>query len=227
MKTTPNPPNTTLLLRSRCVRPAASWASADFFRSATARFMPMPKFLRMRNSVNDAPTIMPPTAMGRTMWNQMAHDVEPDGAGNLGPAIFARNTRRQLRPQEEGQQRHQQSPGEDAAGEVQRAQPGPDNVAHAQVGGADGRGGERRHGARLHDRRTRRANELDHTLSDFADMQHKVAAGGENVDRAQEEEHRAHSHIGEEDLGGPRALLAGLINLGRGYRLRERKIGIF
>src|ERR1035441_919818 len=72
MKTTPNPPNTTLLLRSRCVRPAASWASADFFRSATARFMPMPKFLRMRNSVNDAPTIMPPTAMGRTMWNQMA-----------------------------------------------------------------------------------------------------------------------------------------------------------
>ena len=92
--TAARPPNTTLLFRSRCVRLVASCAAADFFRSATARFIPMPRFLRMRKSVNDAPTSMPPTAMGRTMLYQM----EPATAAQpASPLTYGG----QLRPQEE------------------------------------------------------------------------------------------------------------------------------
>ncbi len=69
--TTARPPNTTLLLRSRWVRLVLSCAAADLRKSATARFMPSPRFLRMRKSVNDAPTSMPPTAIGRTMLYQV------------------------------------------------------------------------------------------------------------------------------------------------------------
>src|ERR1035438_8877113 len=90
-KTTAKPVKTVLLLKSRWVRLVASWAAADFFRSATARFMPIPRFLRMRKRVKDAPTIMPPTAMGRTMLYQIvpATDAQPaspltDGA-SWGP----------------------------------------------------------------------------------------------------------------------------------------------
>ena len=36
--------------------------------------MPMPRLLRMRNSVKHAPTSMPPTAMGRTMKLHTATD---------------------------------------------------------------------------------------------------------------------------------------------------------
>jgi hypothetical protein len=67
--TIPTPMNTTLALRSRSVRSIAWCASADFFRSETARFIPAPSCLRMRKSVKPAPTSMPPTAIGRTIEN--------------------------------------------------------------------------------------------------------------------------------------------------------------
>ena len=46
------------------------------------------------------------------------------------------------RPEEIDDQRNQQAPGQDAAGEVQRAEARPDDVADAEIGGADG-GGEK------------------------------------------------------------------------------------
>ena len=48
---TPSPANTTLALRSRWVRSVDSACEPDFFRSETARFMPMARLARMRNNV--------------------------------------------------------------------------------------------------------------------------------------------------------------------------------
>ena len=48
---TPSPANTTLALRSRSVRSVDSACVLDFFRSEMARFMPLARLARMRNSV--------------------------------------------------------------------------------------------------------------------------------------------------------------------------------
>ena len=50
-------------------------------------------------------------------------------------------------------------------GEIERAQPRPDDVAHADIRGADSRGGEGGHGARLQGGGARRAGQLDHAAS--------------------------------------------------------------
>ena len=42
-------------------------AAADFLTSAMPRLMPGIRFFRILNSVKQAPTSMPPTAIGRTM----------------------------------------------------------------------------------------------------------------------------------------------------------------
>ena len=134
----------------------------------------------------------------------------------------------QLRTQEERQQRHQQSPGEDAAGEVQRAQPRPDDVANAQIRRADGRSGERRHGAGLHRGRARRSRvSLTMLFPSSPTCTRKSLLAANSVERAQEEHHRPDAHVGEENLGGSGPLLAGLVNLRRRHRFGERQIRIF
>ncbi len=67
MITTPTPAKTSFALRSRSVRFVDSWPAADCFKSRTAREMPRPSCFRIRNRVYDAPTSIPPTAIGRTM----------------------------------------------------------------------------------------------------------------------------------------------------------------
>jgi hypothetical protein len=70
------------------------------------------------------------------------HDVAPHLARDAVPGFITRAGRqvlRQLRAEEVDQQRHQQAPGGEAAGEVQRAEPRADDVAHAQIGRSDGR----------------------------------------------------------------------------------------
>ena len=61
------PPRTVLNERSRSVRAVAACCVADFCTSAIPRLRPSIRFLRMRKSVNVAPTSIPPTAIGRTM----------------------------------------------------------------------------------------------------------------------------------------------------------------
>ncbi len=61
------PVPTTLRLRSFSVRLVAAEAAADFLTSWTPRLMPAIRFFRIFQSVKQAPTSMPPTAIGRTM----------------------------------------------------------------------------------------------------------------------------------------------------------------
>ncbi len=58
---------TTFMLRSFSMRETTSACPAAFLTSPMERFRPAPRFLRIRYSVNPAPTSMPPTAMGRMM----------------------------------------------------------------------------------------------------------------------------------------------------------------
>ena len=76
-----------------------------------------------------------------------AHDEAPDRTGLSGPEGLighgaGRNKlRHEGRPAEEEDERNQQTPGDDAAGEVQRGQARADDVADAEIGRADrGRG---------------------------------------------------------------------------------------
>jgi len=86
---TNNPPKMVRALRSRSRRLVAAVCEADFLRSENARPMPFARFLRMRNRVKQAPTSMPPTAMGLTMDFQMASFTEDQSRfwppGRCGP----------------------------------------------------------------------------------------------------------------------------------------------
>ncbi len=132
-----------------------------------------------------------------------------------------------MRPQEVGQQRHQQAPGQHATGEVQRGQARPDDVADAQVGRTDrGRRGEG-DATYAHVLRIAFGGQLDQTLAHFADAQQHGVAGREDVECAEQVDGGAGAHVPEQDLGGARTLLAGDVDLGGGHRFRERQIGVF
>ena len=115
------------------MRLVASCAAADFFKSETARFMPAINCLRMRKSVNPAPTSMPPTAIGRTIEYQTLQRSLPNTRRRFAP----RGHWRQGRPEKINEERNQQSPRDYAAGKVQRSQSRPDDVTHAQISGTD------------------------------------------------------------------------------------------
>ena len=67
-------------------------------------------------------------------------DELPDRVGEGDPVAFGSSLRENTRGQEVGDDRDQQTPGDDAAGEVQGAELGANDVAHAHVGGADAGG---------------------------------------------------------------------------------------
>ena len=75
---------------------------------------------------------MPPTAIGRTMnFVQMRDDAGP-GRG-LVAAVHGHVLIDERRAEEVDEQRHEQPPRQQAAGEVQRAELGADDVADAEV----------------------------------------------------------------------------------------------
>ena len=79
------PRPTTLSDRSCSVRLVAAAAAADFFTSAMPRLTPAIRFLRILKSVKQAPTSMPPTAIGRTMNRHRWATIAPQAAVSLPP----------------------------------------------------------------------------------------------------------------------------------------------
>jgi hypothetical protein len=133
----------------------------------------------------------------------------------------------QLGSKQIDEQRHHQAPGQDAAGEVQRRELGPNDVAHTDVRGAhggrrnirDATGGERI-GPRGRTQRNLAQAQLPHA-------QHELFVGREETARAGEEHARAERHAGEEVLRRFRAASASFVNLGRRHRFRERERLVF
>ena len=133
----------------------------------------------------------------------------------------------QSRAAEEQDQGNQQAPGDHAAGEVQRSQTRTNYVADPEIGRADGGRGHRGHCACRQLGRGRAAAHADKAGTDRADLDDEVAAGAEQAELAEQVNQTAETHVAEQNLGGPAALLSGNVNLRGGYRLRERKLRIF
>ena len=123
-----------------------------FFRSRMARLMPAPRLLRILKSVSWRRRACRRRRSGGRCDTRLAGDgVAQAIAGGQGLASCG--------PEEVDEQRHEQAPGQDAAGEVQRAEARADDVADAEVGGADGGSGERADAAGRDE--ARRLGELD------------------------------------------------------------------
>ena len=136
--TTPIPAKTPLAGRSRSVRSVAACAAADFFRSEMALAIPRASCLRILNRCKlRPPAFRPPRSGARS------------SSKSLRPATARRASAQPVAPPEcrdprEGQQGNQQTPCQHAAGEFKRGQPRSDDVAHAQISGADVGSGEKR-----------------------------------------------------------------------------------
>ena len=135
--------------------------------------------------------------------------------------------RDQRRTAEEQNQRHQQAPGDDAAGEVQRSQARSDDVADAKISRADGRRGDGGHRAGGQLRRRGAAAHAHEAGAQVADIDDEVPACAEQAELAEQVNQAAEAHVGEQDLGGAAALLSGLVDLRGGDRLGEGKLGVF
>ncbi len=221
--TAARPVKTALLLRSCSVRSAASWPAADFLRSATARFMPMPRLLRMRNSVKVAPTSIPPTATGRTMENQtaVATSAHPASPAPLGIVVASCGPRKKI---SSGTSRPQANT---PPAKFKAPEPRSDDVPDAQISRADRRRRERRGAARREGRSVGAAAQLQGARAEFADAHQEILADAEQLDGAEEVDDRADAHVGEQQLGRARASLSRFVDLGRRHRLGEWQLGVF
>ncbi len=114
----------------------------------------------MRNRVKVAPTSMPPTAIGRTMEYQIANAAAAQPSSPAPPGMETG----ELRSHKKDQEGNKQAPGEHAAGEVQCAETRSDDVADAEVCGADCRRRKRRHAAGRHGWRTRGFGQFEEEL---------------------------------------------------------------
>ncbi len=121
---------------------------------------------------------MPPTAIGRTMNRQTAVARPPQDSR----AAPAGSVRLSCGPEEVHEQRHQQTPGHHAAREVQRRQPRADDVAHAQIRGADGGRRDRGDAADTDRIGVRGAAQAHHAAAHLADVQEELLAGGEQLE---------------------------------------------
>ena len=119
-----------------------------------------------------------------------------------------------------------QSPGQQASGEVESGQARSNDVSDAEVGRADGGGAEGGCAAGGDDGRSLGAAELQ-SEGERGNVDQDFLAGVEDVDRSGEEDSGADAHVGEENLGGARALLSGLVNLRGGNGFREGQLGVF
>ena len=197
-------------------------------------------FLQVRNGAGHAGTQALPHAEERVAGSDQ-HAANRDGADDeapyrsglacpesrVGSGASGYELRDEGRSAEEEDQRNQQSPGDDAAGEVQRCQARADDVSDAEIGGADGGRGDRGHGAGGQLRRRHRAAHAHEAGAQVADIHDEIFAGVEQVELAQQVHESAESHVAEKNFGGAAALLSGDVDLRRGDRFREGKLGVF
>ena len=148
------------------------------------------------------------------------HDELPDRDGEGDPVALRGILGQDAGRQEIGDDGHQQAPGDDAAGEVQGAEFGPDDVAHAHVGGADAGGAEQHAAADLG------LPAVDEVDGRGLEAHEPFPGGGEELDLHQGLDHSADAHGAEEELGAAAPTGAGLVDLGGGHALGVREFRI-
>ena len=160
---------------------------------------------------------------------QIAYDLR--GPVQRRPWPLAAAWRIDLGSEQEHQQRHEQAPGQQAAGEVQRAQFGADDVADPEIGRAnvrclerrDASGGQLGHAAPcpsilIHMRST--------LLPSIAYLDDEIPRRGKELRRTGQVDPGAQDHGLDEIHRSAESLLAGLVDLGCRSRFRERKVRV-
>ena len=128
-----------------------------------------------------------------------------------------------LRSEEVEQQRDQKSPRQDSPREVQRRQNRADDVADPDVGRADGGSGEKGDAAGRQGVLGAQRAETQRARSQLPNLDEDLLRLSEQADGADE---RPEAHVVEQILGRLSTALAGLVDLARGDRLRERQVRI-
>ncbi len=133
----------------------------------------------------------------------------------------------QLRPEEVGEQRNQQAPGDHAAGEVQRGQARADDVADPEIRRTDRRRGHHACGAHIQLLVVAACGQPDHAAPEVTDPYQEGVAGRKDIERPEEVDQRTAAHVVEQQFRRLRSLLAREVNLRGGHRFRKRQLRIF
>jgi hypothetical protein len=131
-------------------------------------------------------------------------DGEPDSVGDGGPIDGGSGgcgVGCDLRAEEVGEERDHESPGEQASGKVEGGEAGSDDVADAEVGGADGRSAEGSCAAGGDEWSVGTATEFQ-SSGKSGDVDEEFLAGVEDVQGSGKEDGGTDTHVGEEDFGG-------------------------
>ena len=171
--------------------------------------------------------VHPPQRVGRADQHPADRDgpdrVAPEVPGQRRPvrALRPGELRPQLGTENEDQERHEETPGQEAPREVQRGELGTDDVADPQVRRARGRELEGAHATGRDRARFGPQAETDEALLHLANGDLEGVGGPEDTAVAEQLDESAHAHRAEELLGRLGAPLAGLVDLSSGDRLRE------
>ena len=134
----------------------------------------------------------------------------------------------QRRSDEVDEQRHEQPPRQQAAGEVQRAELGPDDVADAQVRGRDGRGREAGDAAGRHLDGECRSGPASRSSACSVPMPMAKSFEERKMPNPSRKRTTAPTPIARNSCSAASAaLLACLVDFAGGHRLGEGQAGIF
>ena len=122
------------------------------------------------------------------------------------------------------EQRDNYTPGDDAAGEIERSELRPDDVANADEGGLDGGIGEGGRSSYVDGTGTA---ELYLADTQGTEQDGEGFFGGEQLHDAEPVDDGSQAHIPEQEARGVGARLAGLVDLGSGHAFGEGQFGVF
>src|SRR5262249_52893533 len=140
---------------------------------------------------------------------------------------LARHHVAQLWPEEEDQQRDQQTPRHHAAGVVERRQFGTNDVSDAKERGADRRPGTRGNAAGAKDSCRSRWAKTQCASAERSHVEEEVMIRREDAELSAQEYNGTDADVVEEVLRRFGAGLTRFVDFGRGYRFGIRQLRIF
>ena len=157
------------------------------------------------------------------------HNVAPDSVRHVGPIFHAVGWHvcPELRSEKKNEQRHHESPGDHAAGELDRGQSNADDVADAEIGGADAGRGKNRSSTGGHNVGAARSAEPNLAVAEASDADVQVGIGGEQAESSEDVNQSANADVPEKIFCGLGAALPGLVNFRGGQRFGEGQLGVF
>ena len=160
--------------------------------------------------------------MGRTIYLHTASAVSAQSLG-VPAGMYCCSAG----SQEINHQGDQQTPGQHAAGELNRSQAESDDVAHSEIGGAYAGSREYAGPAGGHNLGAAQGSKANLAVAQISDGKGKIPIGGKQPKFSEYVDHAANADIPEEIFRGFGASLSGFVNFRCGYRFRKGQLRIF